>query len=78
MPILNWRTMLVRYSQVYNFLSSGWTPLVLASSAGHLEVVKLLLGKGANVDAKTDSSRTALHYAVSMPFFLLSILQFFK
>lgn len=41
------------------------TPLILASSAGRLEVVRLLLGKGGNVNHKTNRGQTSLHYACS-------------
>ena len=41
------------------------TPLLLASSAGRLEVVRLLLGKGANVNKKNNRGQTSLHYACS-------------
>jgi hypothetical protein len=35
-------------------LISRWTPLIIASSAGHEAVVRLLIGAGADVDACTD------------------------
>ncbi|XP_038211865.1 26S proteasome non-ATPase regulatory subunit 10-like [Zerene cesonia] len=41
------------------------TPLILAASAGRFEVVRLLVGKGANVNHKTNRNQTALHYASS-------------
>lgn len=31
-------------------LQNGWSPLVVASNEGHLEVVKTLIGAGANVN----------------------------
>ena len=34
----------------------GWTALIWASWLGHMEIVRLLLGKGADVDARGDKS----------------------
>eukprot|EP01105_Mastigella_eilhardi_P013876 TRINITY_DN3162_c0_g1_i4.p2 TRINITY_DN3162_c0_g1~~TRINITY_DN3162_c0_g1_i4.p2 ORF type:complete len:207 (-),score=72.33 TRINITY_DN3162_c0_g1_i4:59-679(-) len=45
---------------------SGWTPLMLACSAGHLPVVSVLLAtKQVNVNAVNLQGCTALHYACS-------------
>lgn len=41
------------------------SPLILAASAGKYDVVKLLIGKGANVDLKTTGGQSALQYACS-------------
>lgn len=41
----------------------GWTPLIIAASAGSLEVVKELVGAGADVTATNGRDQTALHYA---------------
>ena len=35
---------------VYLYLQNGESPLILASYGGHLEIVKLLLDKGAEVN----------------------------
>jgi ankyrin repeat protein len=34
----------------------GWTPLCIASQEGHLEIVRALLAKGADVEAKNKVS----------------------
>jgi ankyrin repeat protein len=39
------------------------TPFIRAASAGQLEIVKLLTGKGANIHAITSRAQTALHCA---------------
>ena len=39
------------------------TPVVLASCNGHVDVVRLLLAKGANVNQVDKHSKTALDYA---------------
>lgn len=46
---------LEKFSYLYKNL--GWTPLISASSAGHLDVVKLLLGKNALIDAVNSHNR---------------------
>ena len=35
----------------------GWTPLISATSAGYIDIVKLLIGKGANVNEATETGR---------------------
>jgi hypothetical protein len=42
----------------------GVTPLLLATIAGHLDAVKLLLKKGANIGDRDDDSRTIFTLAV--------------
>ena len=41
----------------------GWTPLLMASFNGALEVVRLFLENGADVEAKTNDGKTALQVA---------------
>jgi ankyrin repeat protein len=44
--------------------SDGWTPLHLAVAAGHPAVVEVLVTAGADVAARTEDGRTALHVAL--------------
>ncbi|KAA0145734.1 hypothetical protein FNF28_07816 [Cafeteria roenbergensis] len=41
----------------------GKTPLIRASSNGHVGIVRMLLDRGASVDATDDHGRTALMWA---------------
>jgi ankyrin repeat protein len=41
----------------------GHTPLIKAAKAGDVELVKDLLNRGAQLDAKSVKGKTALHYA---------------
>ena len=43
-----------------------WTPLHSAVSAGHTEIVQLLIALKADVNAANSSGQTPLHYAVSL------------
>lgn len=43
----------------------GETPLHFAAAAGNITTIKLLLAKGAKIDAPNDFLRTPLHYAAS-------------
>ena len=54
---------------VYNNPSAweeGYTPLHLAIRRGIEEIIKLLLSKGANVNAEAKDGRTSLHFATQM------------
>ena len=42
--------------------ATNWTPLWIACAAGHSDVVKVLLEKGADARIKSDVGRTCLHY----------------
>jgi ankyrin repeat protein len=41
----------------------GWTPLQQAAAHGNLELVRVLLDKGADISAKADDGRTAIDLA---------------
>ncbi|XP_057310424.1 26S proteasome non-ATPase regulatory subunit 10-like [Hydractinia symbiolongicarpus] len=44
---------------------SGWTPLIIASSAGRDNIVAELLRRHSNPNSRTSTGHTALHYAAS-------------
>ena len=46
-------------------LQDGWTPLVIASHNGHLEIVKSLIKTGTNVNHTTKVVNIKHHYLVS-------------
>jgi len=46
----------------------GWTPLMISARDGHAEATKLLVYKGADVNAQSKLGATALTFAVSQPF----------
>jgi len=41
------------------------TPLIIAASAGKTQIVRLLLGKGADINSKNEGGHSALQYAAS-------------
>lgn len=48
--------------------AGGWTPLVIAASKGNLRLVKILLDRGADVNAKTYMDQTALYVSANNGF----------
>ena len=49
--------MKIRINIVKKYLIwNGYTPLICASQNGHLEVVKYLIDKGANIESKDNSN----------------------
>ena len=57
-------------SLVNTYSHDGWTPLHLASFFGHMEIARLLLARGADVNARSKSTRfakenTPLHAAAA-------------
>lgn len=45
----------------------GWTPINAASMYGHVDIVRLLVDNGADVEIATKSGRTALYWKVPPP-----------
>lgn len=49
-----------------SFLISGFTPLILAATAGHVGVVEILLDNGADIEAQSERTKdTPLSLACS-------------
>ncbi|KAF1332046.1 26s proteasome non-atpase regulatory subunit, partial [Globisporangium splendens] len=46
---------------------AGWTPLMSAASAGHVDVVSLLLSHGANANLANENGQIPLHYHRAVP-----------
>ena len=47
-------------------LQDGWTALMMASNAGHMECVQVLLDKGADVNMQNKVSGLILHCVHAM------------
>ena len=61
-----WRLLEVKRTIVHTRTSSHeWTLLHMASSAGNIRLVELLIEAGAPIDAQNIHGKTALHYAAS-------------
>jgi ankyrin repeat protein len=53
----------IEYGADVNEKSNGCTPLMLAARYNNVEIINLLLAKGANLKTKDDKGYTALRYA---------------
>jgi ankyrin repeat protein len=53
----------IEYGADVNESANGMTPLMLAARYNKVEILKLLLEKGANTNAKDERGYTALQYA---------------
>ena len=42
--------------------TAGWTPLFFAAKSGHLEIVKLLLDKGARIGIRDKVTKLFYHF----------------
>lgn len=49
------------------------TPLMAAASGGYVDIVKLLLVHGADVNAQSSTGRTPLHFTKIIIIFLFSL-----
>ncbi len=45
-------------------LGAGLSPLHLAAQGGHIEVMEVLLARGADVNARAENGQTPLHFAI--------------
>ena len=52
---------------------TGWTPLMIAASAGRDQIVSILITCGAQVNAVNQTGQCALHYAASKNRYEVSI-----
>ena len=55
----------IEYGVNVNEQSNGSTPLMLAARYNKVEILKVLIAKGAKADAKDNNGKTALQYAVN-------------
>ena len=44
---------------------SNWTPMMISTSAGHIQIVKMLIGQGAMINVVNCTGQCSLHYAAS-------------
>lgn len=62
-----------------NFFSVGFTPLILAATAGHADVVEMLLDHGADIEAQSERTKdTPLSLACSGGRYEVNICLFIK
>lgn len=55
-----------RFKKTTSFLPPGFTPLILAATAGHVGVVEVLLDKGGDIEAQSERTKdTPLSLACS-------------
>ncbi|WP_348822146.1 ankyrin repeat domain-containing protein [Flavobacterium aestuarii] len=53
----------IEYGADVNEVSNGMSPLMIAARYNKVEIIKLLLSKGANLNKKDENGFTALKYA---------------
>lgn len=53
----------IEYGADVNETSNGLTPLMMAARFNKVEILKLLISKGAKIDTKDENGLTALKYA---------------
>jgi uncharacterized protein len=53
----------IEYGADVNEVSNGMSPLMIAARYNKVEIIKLLLSKGANINKKDENGFTALKYA---------------
>ena len=52
----------------------GSTPLIVSTYYNQADIIKLLVGAGAGLDAQDQDGNTALHYAVAFDFSDVSLI----
>jgi ankyrin repeat protein len=63
MQILNDQELTARKAIVNQSNSDGWTPLHVAASEGHIDLIDAFIEFGANKDSRSLDFRTPLHVA---------------
>jgi len=56
---------LVHRCLIIILFQAGWTPLMIAASAGRHQIMSILITCGAQVNAVNQTGQCALHYAAS-------------
>lgn len=54
---------LIKLGENINERSNGLTPLMYAAKFNRVEIVKILIANGANLNSKSDNGKTAKYYA---------------
>ena len=62
---------MTRFHQLFNRFKSSSYFLFIASSNGHIEVVKELLDRGANIEEKDNDGMNPLMWGIFLNYFII-------